>query len=200
MNLLAQANIIKFHNDRSLNFYNDYQKLGWKSTTSQQLRFEVLASAFNLNGASVLDVGCGYADFKTFLDKKYSKVSYTGIDLNPAFVHEAARRFASDTWASFIMGDFYSVDLTSVDYIFSCGALNYRNPDPDYHFNMIKKMWNTANNGIAFTSLDEETFPKHSLLVGHNKDQIMDFCKKLSYQSTLISGYCPDDFAIIISK
>lgn len=200
MNFISQAQIIKFHNDRLTGYAEDYKKMGWKNFDSQMVRFNILASAFNLDGASVLDVGCGFADFKSFLDKKYTRVSYTGIDLMPAFVHEAARRFASDRYTSFILGDFSATDLTEVDYVFSCGALNYRNPDPVYHLYLIKKMWDTARRGVAFTSLDGDAFPEHSLLVGYDKDEIMDFCKGLSCEATLITGYSPEDFTIKIPK
>ena len=200
MHLINQAQIIKFHNDRSKEFKNDYKRLGWKSADSQLLRFGALASAFPLNNSSVLDVGCGYADFKTHLDKKFSNVSYTGIDLMPAFIHEAARRFASDTHASFIHGDFENVELTQVDYVFSCGALSYRNSNHYFPFSMIQKMLDTARKGIAFTMLNEENFPEHPLLKGYSKARIQTFCRSLSNNVKLIDTYLPDDFTIVISK
>ena len=198
MSIIDQAQIIRFHSDRSKEFADDYKKLGWKSADSQLIRFGVLASAFNINGASVLDVGCGYADFKPFLDKRFSGVSYTGIDLMPAFIHEAARRFASDNFASFIYGDFSAVDLTAVDYVFCCGALSYRNPDPGFHFRMIKKMWDTASKGVTFCLLDSEVFPHHPLLQGHDKKEMLEYCRSLSERAFLIDGYLPDDFTIVV--
>jgi SAM-dependent methyltransferase len=174
--------------------------LGWRTPESQLIRFGILASAFDLNSASVLDVGCGYADFKHFLDKRYSGVSYTGIELMPDFAYEAARRFASDGFASFILGDFSAVDLTEVDYVFSCGALSYRNSDPRHPYLMIQKMYDTARKGIAFTALDQEVFPPHSLLVGLHKIRTLGFCKSLSPKAKLIDGYLPDDFTIVIPK
>jgi SAM-dependent methyltransferase len=200
MNLINQAQIIKFHSDRLREFSNDYQRLGWKTSDSQLIRFGVLASSFNLDGASVLDVGCGYADFKTFIDNRFSGVSYTGIDLMPAFIHEAARRFASDHFARFIFGDFATTNLTEVDYVFSCGALSYRNPDPGFNFRMIRKMWDMARKGIALSLLDREVFSEHPLLVGYNKTRVLTFCRSISETATLIDGYCPDDFTIKISK
>lgn len=43
--------------------------LGWRDHNSQLIRFEVLADIADLNGRSVLDVGCGYADLLPFLSE-----------------------------------------------------------------------------------------------------------------------------------
>jgi len=191
---------VKFHSDRIRDFNEPHRQLGWKNTDSQLLRFEALASMFHLDNTSVLDIGCGYADFKTFLDKTFSNVSYTGIDIMPAFIHEAARRFADSTSSHFICGDFCSVDFTPADYVFSCGGLSYRNSKANHPFSMIAKMWDTARKGIAFTMLDEEYFPKHPLLVPYSKDEILSFCRMLSRQVILKDSYLADDFIIAISK
>jgi SAM-dependent methyltransferase len=187
---------IKFHRNQSANNADDYHALGWRSPESQLLRFKALTSGMDLQYSSILDVGCGYADFKTFLDKSFDGVSYTGIDLVPEFVHEAARRFASDRFCSFIHGDFFITPLTEVDYVFSCGALCYRNTDPEFVYKMIRNMWNTGNKGIAFNLLNKAVFPKHPLLVGYDKDEVLDYCQLLTSNIIVEEGYLPDDFII----
>ena len=196
MSIIDQINIIRYHNDRIHDFDEDYKKLGWKERKSQVLRFEALVERLNLNSSSVLDVGCGYADFKPFLDKRFNKVSYTGIDIVPEFAHEAARRFASDRFASFIHGDFYTTPMTEVDYVFCCGALCYRNSDPEYPYKMIRKMFYTSRKGTAFCMLDNELFPKHPVLTGFKKKEIIKYCKSLARKVTLDDNYLLDDFTI----
>src|SRR5688572_31025014 len=44
-----------------------HKALDWGSRDSQELRFSVLAAIADLRGCSVLDVGCGLADFCAFL-------------------------------------------------------------------------------------------------------------------------------------
>ncbi len=196
MNIIDQAQIIKYHNDRIHDFAEDYKKLGWKERKSQVLRFEALVEGFDLNYSSVLDVGCGYADFKPFLDKQFSKVSYTGIDIVPDFANEAARRFANDRLANVIQGDFYTTSMTEVDYVFCCGALCYRNSDPDFPYKMIRKMFYTSRKGIAFCMLDNELFPKHPVLTGFEKKKIIKYCKSLTHKVLMDDNYLLDDFTI----
>lgn len=196
MHFLNQANIINFHRNRSHDNLSDYYVLGWRELKSQLLRFENLVKGINLNKTSVLDVGCGYADFKTFIDKCYEGVSYTGIDLIPEFVHEAARRFATDRFSSFINGDFFTTNLSEVDFVFSCGALCYRNTDPEFVYKMIRKMWNTSRKGIAFNLLNSSVFPDHPLLVGYNKMEVIEYCRLFTSNIIVEEGYLPDDYII----
>ena len=43
--------------------------LGWLNKHDQQVRFETLAKIADLNGKTVMDAGCGYADLYPFLKK-----------------------------------------------------------------------------------------------------------------------------------
>lgn len=92
------------------------------------------------------------------------------------------------------------MELTPVDYVFTCGALSYRNPNRYFPFSMIQKMLDTARKGIAFTLLNEETFPEHPLLKGYNKARIQTFCRSLSDNVRLIDNYLEDDFTIVVEK
>lgn len=198
MTLIDQISIISYHNERIRNYADNHKQLGWKEATSQQLRFDALIDKLDLNHASVLDVGCGYADFKTLLDKHFPGISYTGIDLVPDFVHEAARRFASDHFASFVHGDFYTTPMTEVDFVFCCGALSYRHSDPEFPYKMIRKMFYTSRKGLAFCALDKRLFPEQPILTGLDKKEIISYCKSLSRKIIINDNYLLEDFTIQI--
>ncbi len=196
MSLIDQINIIRYHNNRIQNCEEEYKKLGWKEQKSQHLRFEALIEGFRPDHSSVLDVGCGYADFKLFLDRQFTGVSYTGIDIVPGFAHEAAHRFANDRFASFIHGDFSTTPMTEVDYVFCCGALCYRNSDPEFPYKMIRKIFYTSRIGIAFCMLDSELFPEHPVLTGYSKKEVTKYCRSLTNKVTINDNYLLDDFTI----
>ena len=56
---------------------------------SQNTKFAVLADAMRLDDRSVLDIGCGFADFAGYLQRRYESVRYTGIDLSSRMINEA---------------------------------------------------------------------------------------------------------------
>src|ERR1700744_4888942 len=68
--------------------------LGWRERSDQLLRFEILAGIDDLNGRSVLDAGCGYADLYLYLKNCYPEFNtYYGIEQLPEMVSRAKERF-----------------------------------------------------------------------------------------------------------
>ena len=48
--------------------------------------------------------------------------------------------------------------------------------------------------------LDAQKFPKHPLLVGHDRGEIVSFCKEVAHDVEVISGYLDDDFTVFLYK
>jgi hypothetical protein len=59
----------------------------------QSLRFDALTRHFSGNGFSVLDYGCGLAHLKAYLDQRFSRYEYHGVDLVPEFVKAVAAKY-----------------------------------------------------------------------------------------------------------
>ena len=67
----AAEKVINAHFSSRMARYGSSDARGvWNSRDSQQSRFEILAGAFDLNGQTVLDVGCGLGDFAGFLHER----------------------------------------------------------------------------------------------------------------------------------
>ena len=169
MELIEKATIMHYHRHRIKAFNpGTVKSLGWKGDDSQQKRFEVLAEVADLNGASVLDLGCGQGDLKGFLDNRFSAFRYIGIDQMPEFITEAAHRYGQLPDTRFYQRDFSTAALPPVEYVIACGALGYRCAKPNWFNEMIAKMYASASRALAFNMLDVVTFPDHPLLVGHD--------------------------------
>src|SRR5215470_12051136 len=56
---------------------------------SQEAKFRVIASAVHEGTRSLLDVGCGFADFSVFLSSRFPGIEYVGIDISDAMVSKA---------------------------------------------------------------------------------------------------------------
>lgn len=82
----------------------DHRALGFRTRSSQERRFEALLALGDFEGRSVLDVGCGFADFLAHLDEHGISVRYTGLDICEPMVLRCRERFAA-TPARFLVGD-----------------------------------------------------------------------------------------------
>src|SRR5207244_2032271 len=96
---------------------------------SQRIKFEVLARAEPLGPATVLDVGCGLADYAGFLAERRPRATYTGVDVTPRMIDEARRAhpgLALDV-ADILMPDFTThfdvVTANGIFYLLSGDAL-----------------------------------------------------------------------------
>jgi len=62
------------------------QALYIESIEAQEVRFDVLLDCGLKTGDSVLDVGCGFADFYHYMSVKGLEVDHAGIDLSPDMI------------------------------------------------------------------------------------------------------------------
>lgn len=201
MNLIEKATIMHYHRHR-IDAYRPgtIKALGWRGTESQIKRFEILTTVGNLNGTSILDVGCGYGDLKAYLDQKFSNVTYIGIDQMPEFIADAKHRYRDHTDIFFTQTDFTVAEFPTVDYVLASGALGYRCENRGFYSAMIRKMYAAATKAIAFNMLDHNQFQDDELLVGHDREQIIACCKTLSANVRVITGYLKDDFTILLYR
>ena len=201
MNIIEKANIKSFHEHRVQNFGDlSVKALGWKNITSQQRRFEILAQIGDLNGVTILDLGCGYGDLKPFLDELYSDFTYVGVDQIPAFAKMGSEKYGSLKNTHFIEADFSQLSFDNVDYILASGAFGYKCAKETYYWETIGRMIQSAKKGVAFNMLDDHLFPEHNLLKAHNRAYVTAFCTKLTKNIEIIDGYLKDDFTVFIRK
>ncbi len=64
-----------------------------QSRRAQRMRFEVFVLNHDLNGKTLLDVGCGMGDLWEHLLARGIHCDYTGIDISPEMVRRCRERF-----------------------------------------------------------------------------------------------------------
>ncbi|TAD97670.1 MAG: class I SAM-dependent methyltransferase [Bacteroidetes bacterium] len=176
------------------------ESLGWASSESQIIRFQILSQIDHLSNTSILDLGCGYGDFKLYLDQFFQNIQYTGIDMMPDFLEKAFENIGNLPNVKLFHANFSEIELPKTDYVMASGIFCYKSQIPDDHQNMIKKMFESAQKGIAFNMLDSKMNFSEHFIIGHDIDEIMDFCKTLSPKLTLKTAYLTDDFTIFLKK
>jgi SAM-dependent methyltransferase len=198
MDFVDRTVIYRFHQERIEMFgEGTTSALGWKEESSQSVRFEILAQIGDMNGLSVLDVGCGHGDLRLFLGKKYPDIRYAGIDQMEEFLDVATSRYGSMPDTTFYLGDCWTADLPHMDYVLACGLLAYRNSKPDFIYRMIDKLFATSRLGFGFNLLKSVKDPD-GILVNYDPKTILDYCRTITPKVVLREGYASDDFTIFM--
>jgi len=187
--------IVDRHRDSLTRYgYHPYS-LYWSSREIQEIRFEVLAGIGIGSGDSVLDVGCGFGDFREWFERQGGKLEYTGIDLSPDLLEQAKHRHAGGT---FLCGDLFDMEFAdqSFDWVILSGALNEPlHDDGAYARRMIARMYALCRRGLAFNLLDARHLNAHDLQT-HQPEVVLEYCRALCPDCSLHDDYLKNDFTI----
>jgi SAM-dependent methyltransferase len=166
---------------------------------SQQIKFRVLSEVMPLSRCSLLDVGCGFADFATYLDQKFSEVDYSGIDLCESMVEEARRNHPDLDLRTANVLD------ASFDRLFDVVAANgtfYLLGEPAWPTmrTMIERMFGLATTALAFNSLSDWANDQEANEFYADPVQVLRFCRELTPWVVLRHDYHPRDFTVYMYK
>ncbi|MFC1553944.1 methyltransferase domain-containing protein [candidate division KSB1 bacterium] len=194
--------IIKdFFNSHAKRFGDHVHALGWESDHTQKMRFWVLSEIEDLNGASILDVGCGKGDLLAFFSEQDIRVEYYGVDFSKELITMAKQQYpeANFFYRDFLEDSFYP----EIDYTISSGIANIRTPkNKEYIQEVISKMVSISKKGAAvnmLSSYSPET-GKDPGIYYFSPEEMLKFAKKLSSDIILRHDYLPNDFTLYIYK
>jgi ubiquinone/menaquinone biosynthesis C-methylase UbiE len=142
----------------SENFYkNAIKKHGlspmgvcWLSYEHQQIRFDTIRAMLpeDLSCVSLVDAGCGFGDFFTYLQNTQSlPQTYIGIDSIDTMCEIARKKTSS----KIIHADIAKATLPTVDYYICSGALNLLTPFESHLF--IRNCYKSSKKGFIFNAL-----------------------------------------------
>ena len=194
----SSKKILSFYDEHIDAYGTGPRAVGWNDERSQALRFAALCGVGELEGNSVLDVGCGFGDLYNYLADHYEHIDYTGIDINPRYI-ERARKLHPD--AKFEIGDFEEYVGGPFDYVCASGAFTVKIPDyKEVYFKQIEKMFKLARKGIAFTMLDERQHPNDEAYAAYSVEEVRNFCLSLTDDVIVYHDYLPHDFTVIMKR
>ena len=84
--------ITDFYDGLIQKYGHDPRACDYGRAESQRIKFQVLSEVAPLENSSLLDVGCGFADFADFLQARFPGLQYSGMDLCPAMITEARNK------------------------------------------------------------------------------------------------------------
>jgi len=166
---------------------------------SQNVKFRVLSEVMPLANRSLLDVGCGFADFATYLQQRFSGVKYSGIDLCASMVTEARRyhpnldlRSANVLDASFDRS-FDVVTANGIYYLLGEQAWPMMQM-------MIGRMFGLATSALAFNCLSDWASDQEPNEFYANPVEVLKCCRELTPWLVLRHDYHHRDFTVYMYK
>jgi 2-polyprenyl-3-methyl-5-hydroxy-6-metoxy-1,4-benzoquinol methylase len=183
------------------NFGQSYKTLNWGNPQTQHLRFRILTEIGNLEGKSILDVGCGLGDFAEWLGQNNMRVDYTGLDLTPELVNQARKNHPELT---FLQGSILEESLLAgqtFDFVFASGIFyTYKMGGNVWLQKAVARMWTLCKEGLAFNSLS-------AWAESHDADEFyadppltLEYCKRLTPWVAFRHDYHPRDFTVYLSR
>lgn len=202
MDSQQRQRIIARHSDSLLRHGYSANALYWSNSEIQTLRFRVLSEIGIEEGASVLDVGCGFGDLAAYLQQRGLTVNYLGVDLSPHLIDKGREIHPG---LDLRQGDLFDLDPPprGYDYVLLSGALNEPlQDDGAYARRVIERMYETCSRGVAFNLLDRrnEWVARRFDLQSFNPDEIITFCQTLGARCQLRDDYLDNDFTVYLHR
>jgi len=177
----------------------DVRSCDYGHPASQKIKFEVISQLCNMNGKNILDVGCGFADFFDFLNEKFKKANYTGVDISPGMIkmasekHSGAKVMLANILEDEVKGPFDIVTANGIFYLLGEQAELLMKQ-------IITKMYSMATEAIAFNSLSIWADDQQPNEYYADPVEVFSFCHSLTPWVTLRHDYHHRDFTIYMYK
>jgi len=191
--------IIDRHRDSLTRHGHHPNALYWSSREIQEIRFRILADIGIKHGDTVLDVGCGFGDFKCWFEGEVRQIRYTGIDISPDLIRVAKEQHPDATMLSGELHDF-DLEEASFDWVILSGAMNEQLfDDGAYARKQITLMNALSRKGLAFNMLDARHLKAHDLQ-SVDPFEMLKFCRTLCPDAQLYDDYLKNDFTIYMYR
>ncbi len=166
--------------------------VNWASKENQLLRFDAILELLpkDLFSYSIVDAGCGFGDFYTYMTKKQkTPQKYIGIDSLLDMYSIASE----NTGCEIINADICKDTLPNADYYLCSGALNVLTKFETHQF--IQNCYSSSKLGFVFNALhgdkESETYNYLTTL------EIKKIAKELNVKEVVLKvNYLDDDITV----
>ncbi|MBL0938544.1 MAG: class I SAM-dependent methyltransferase [Gemmatimonadaceae bacterium] len=176
---------------------DSHRSLDWGSAASQKRRFSVLLDEVDLKGRRLLDVGCGLGHLADWLAEQGVSVTYTGLDITPELLKQAAARHPGHR---FVQGSVRDADLFAgeqFDIVVSSGLFyTYVDGGLPWMLDTIATLWQWTGGMLAFNSLSAWA-PQHTPgEFSADPLRVLEACRQHTTRLRLRHDYHPGDFTM----
>ncbi len=190
----------------------DVKTLGWGTKEQQDYRFlQTLDSNIVFENKKVLDIGCGFGDYFTFLNNNHIMFDeYIGYDINPDLISESQKLHTSNR-AKFEVENILiskKSNIANIGLMFGVLNLNFKDKVDNYEYskNFIKKAFALVDEVLIVDFLSTkvtENYQKEDFVFYHSPEKMLEFAFTLSSNVVLKHNYHPipqKEFMLFIFK
>jgi SAM-dependent methyltransferase len=195
-----QSRIVGYYESLITQYGYSHRSCDYGSKQSQTKKFQALADALPTENITLLDVGCGFADFADFLSGCRPQCHYTGIDITAGMIEEARRLRPH---VPLKKGNILNEDPGRFDYVSANGIFYLMGPGEESIQRMkalITRMFAIAARGVAFNSLSAWAARQEPNEFYAEPVRTLDFCRTLTPWVVLRHDYLPHDFSIYMYR
>ena len=196
--------VVERYSKRFADFGYSQKAVGWGEKGKQEFRFEVLASLWNFDNASVLDIGAGFGDLYKYLKSKWRIRKYQGLELVPALVQEGNKLFGQH--ADFNLSEANILDYPldeNYDFILISGLFNFKLVGGDnYEFinRVMAKAFSKCNVGLAANFITDRVDYHEELIFNAQPEKIISISLSLTKNFVLRNDYFPFEYSVFLNK
>ena len=198
--LQPEIETARWYEDKVRRFGFDHRGLGFRTRTSQEKRFEALLALGDFHGRHLLDVGCGFGDFLSFLVNRGIQPIYTGIDLCEPMVARGRERFGSI--GRFVVADALDYEPDEpYDYVVASGIFGLEAPGARNRIHpTVARMFDWARLGVAANFLSRRSPTPAESRVYVDPAEMLELGLSLTPAARLDHTYLPNDFTLLLYK
>ncbi len=176
----------------------------WNSEESHEKRhLQFLRLLGDERDASILDLGCGYGDFLSFLRARGFSGSYTGYDVSTDMIVAARRRHGEGADRRWCVG---AIPSEASDYAIASGILNVKGDTPidvwaGYVRDTIDVLACAGRRGFAFNILTLSSDPalRRPNLYYADPVQMLSYClTRFGRSIALLQDYGLWEFTVLV--
>lgn len=169
------------------------------SREGQLFRFEQLFRIADLDGCSVLDVGCGIGDMYPMLLERFPRATYEGIEVVPEMAAFAAAKYPG---VRFRTANLLRETLPErYDYVLLSGIFNNAVAEGSFLEPLLAAAWGLARRGLGFNFISTHVNFTQPEMAYHDPAAVLDFCiRRLGPRVTLHHHYARCDVAVFVYR
>lgn len=199
---MHRDSIRRYYQEKLKTGSEHYQILGWEGYAQQHARFEALCREVDLQGKSLLDVGCGLGDLYDHLQRRGIRADYLGVDILD-FMIEKARQ--DNPGGSFLCTDIFKEDKlprSSFDVVYASGIFNLDLGNNQEFFRAaLQRFYGLSSEAVVFSLLHERSTQQEAPYFYYRPSQVVDCIDRMGLRVKridILEDYAENDFTVVI--
>lgn len=191
----------RFYENHIRRYGYGFRALGFGRRSSQEKRFQTVATLGDFHGKRLLDVGCGFGDLLAWLNARGIEPNYTGMDVCRPMIDRCKKRFKG-SGARFVIGDALTfVTDEPYDYIVASGIFGYNAKDTRKRVQpTLERLFDLTRIGLAVNFLSRCALSRSPGRLYLHPADVLQFALKLTPAVRLEHTYLPNDFTLCLYR